>query len=87
MHAHSHALLQVSPRAFAPRAGKQGEKEGEIGIEGTAIEPPVEVGGGARGRGRGGGAGCGGGEGGMHMHLAAPLLSMSQPGNKATPCT
>lgn len=36
---------KISPRAFVE---KMGEKKGEIGIEGTAIEAPDEVGAWAR---------------------------------------
>ena len=36
----------MSPRAFTvPEGAKKGENTGEIGIEGTAIEEPEEVGG------------------------------------------
>lgn len=33
---------KVSPRAFAEQPGKKGQATGEVGIEGTAIEAPVE---------------------------------------------
>ena len=35
----AHILAKkVSPRAFAEQPGKQGQKEGEVGIEGTNIQ-------------------------------------------------
>lgn len=34
---------KVSPRAFKEQPGKKGQATGEVGIEGTAIEAPVEV--------------------------------------------
>ena len=34
---------KVSPRAFRERPGVKGQAAGEIGIEGTTIEHPIEV--------------------------------------------
>ena len=34
---------KVSPRAFVEQPNKKGQAAGEVGIEGTAIEAPVEV--------------------------------------------
>ena len=34
---------KVSPRAFAEQPNKKGQAAGEVGIEGTAIEAPVDV--------------------------------------------
>lgn len=34
---------KVSPRAFVDQPHKKGQAAGEVGIEGTAIEAPVEV--------------------------------------------
>jgi hypothetical protein len=37
-------IRKVSSRAFVERPDKKGENAGEVGIEGTTIEAPAEVG-------------------------------------------
>ena len=37
-------IRKVSPRAFVERPDKKGQNAGEVGIEGTTIEAPDEVG-------------------------------------------
>ncbi len=37
-------IRKVSPRAFVEQPNKKGQNAGEVGIEGTTIEAPDEVG-------------------------------------------
>ena len=37
-------IRKVSPRAFVEQPNKKGQNAGEVGIEGTTIEQPDEVG-------------------------------------------